>query len=198
MKTWLSIFVLLVAVTSLYADVPPDPGYVRQSVDLILESDTDLSGYRFFLESPMKVEEIDISSGGTTTIGSTGRAGAMRIGKLIAVPVNDMAQISGDLSGPLLENFIREKKFPNAKQLLSHDFQATIPESSRSIWKPPVYRLSISDGSIAAIQIGGGFSGKGSKVGSEYVFPVAIGAALFTVAFSILIVFLIRRSGKKA
>ena len=111
-----------------------------------MNSDADLSGYRFFLESPMKVEEIVIASGAPTVIEASGRGGATRFGKLIAVPLTDMR----DISGSLLEQHLREKKFPNARQLLSHNFQATIPESERSGWRDPAYRISVADGVITA------------------------------------------------
>jgi hypothetical protein len=162
--TFLLLFGLMPS--ALLADVPPDPGFTRQTSDLILETEGDLSEYRFFLDSPMKVEEIKLA-GERTVILATGRGGAMRQGKLIAVPVKDMALISGDLSGPLLEMFIREKKFPNAKQLFTHQFQETISIIEKPVWKNPVYRISIAYGAISSTEISGR-SGFGIVSGSDW------------------------------
>lgn len=175
------------------ADVAPDPGYTNVSADLILESAVDLSAYRFFLESPMAVEEVKLDVGSPTVISASGRGGAERYGKLIAVPVGDIT-ISGDLSGGLLEGLVRQKRFPNARELLSHSFQATISIVEKPIWKPPVYWLAIENGSVTATKVSGG------KVGGwalRYAIPVIAGGVLIAVGIAIIGILLFRRSRRK-
>ena len=181
-----------------FADVAPDPGYTRVSANLILESDADLSAYRFFLESPMRVDEVKINSGGPTLIEAAGRGGAAQFGRLIAVPVSETNSISGDLSGPLLESFIREKRFPNAKELLSHNFQATIPIVEKASWQDPVYRISIADGVISASPVSGGSSGNAKLTYSvwQFVWPVAVAGLLLAAGIAVMGVWLIRGKGK--
>ncbi|HLA96788.1 MAG TPA: hypothetical protein VK612_13785 [Pyrinomonadaceae bacterium] len=192
-------FVLLFFAANAFADVPPDPGYVRQSANLILETEDDLSGFRFFLESPMEIEEVKIVKGVPTTIEAANRGGAVRFGKLIAIPLTDLSLISGDLSGPLLETLIRQKKFPNAKELLSHNFQATISYLEQAAWKDPVYRISLSKGLIVAEKVSKG-AGSNSVIPFSFwqiVLPVAVAGVLLAVAIAILGIWLIRRSSKK-
>lgn len=196
--TFLLIFGLLPAIVR--ADIPPDPGFTRQAADLILESDGDLSGFRFFLDSPAKVEEIKLTSG-RTVIEAANRGGAMRSGKLIAVPVSDMAVISGDLSGALLESMIRQKKFPNAKELLLHSFQQTISVVEKPLWQNPVYRISVSGREISATKVSGGSSPAVTSQSAGYLWPIVIVsgvvAVLFTLAVVVIGVWLFRRKKKK-
>ena len=74
------ISAILVAVIALFAvaraDVPPEPGNSRISVPLTIETNEDLSDYRFFIESPMQLEEVTVHKGTPTVIGTEGRAGA--------------------------------------------------------------------------------------------------------------------------
>jgi hypothetical protein len=140
MRTAVILFTLL-ALSSMpvVADVPPDPGYVRQSANLVLETDADLSGYRFFLESPMKVEEIKIVKGTPTVIDASGRAGAMRFGRLFALPAGEVEQFKDRLTEEEFRKALTEKKLFTATQLLSHNFQTTIPEGAN--WQDPGYRI---------------------------------------------------------
>jgi hypothetical protein len=197
----LALILILLSAPAALADVPPDPGYVRQSADLILESDADLSGFRFFLDSPMKIEEIKIAKGAPTTIEASGRAGAMRLGKLIAIPVKEFDQYAGTFTEDELRRVLHEKKFPGAKELLSHDFQWTISESERSSWKDPVYRISVSNGVIEATKVAGGTSSAADPVVPfsfrRILLPIAIGGVLLAAAVAILGIWLIRRSTKK-
>lgn len=188
------VFTLLLTATA-RADVAPDPGYARVPADLVLESDADLSGYRFFLESAMDVEEVRIASGSPTLIDASGRAGAARYAKLIAVPVRDMSHISGDLSGDLLESMIRGKRFSNAVVLLSHGFQATVPEWEKDGWMAPVYRIQVADGKISATPISGGRPSGARLTYSiwRFAWPAAAISLLLAAAFAVTGVWLLRR-----
>lgn len=197
-----SIFLLftifIAAAGSAFADVPPDPGFTRQPVDLILEARGDLSAYRFFLDS-MTVEEVKFS-GDRAVVRGEGRGGAMRAGRLIAVPISDMT-ISGDLSGPLLENFIRQNKFPNAKVLISHNFQQTISIVEKPLWQDPIYKVGVVNGEISATKVSAGTGTGVVSRSTEYLWPIVIVsgavAVLFTLAIVVLGVWLFRRKKKK-
>ena len=150
-----ALVIMLGFSTSVFADVPPEPGYVRQSVNLVLETDADLSGYRFFLESPMKVEEIKIAASAPTIVDGSVRAGAMRFGRLFAIASRDVEQFKDRLSEEEFREALKEKKLFTATQLLSHNFQTTIPDGAD--WQDPVYRIE-KDGEtgLRAVQISGG------------------------------------------
>jgi hypothetical protein len=186
--------------STMLADVPPDPGFTRQPADLILETEGDLSAYRFFLEMAVSVEEIKFTDG-RKVIEAANRGGAMRFGKLIAVPLKDMSAISGDLSGPLLESHLRQKKFPNAKELISHGFQQTISIAEKPLWKDPVYKISAVNGEITATKVSGGTGAGVVSRSTEYLWPIVIVsgavAVLFTLAIVALGVWLFRRKKKK-
>ena len=198
----LALVITLGFSTSVVADVPPDPGYVRQSADLVLESSDDLSGYRFFLESPMKVEEIEIAAGTPTVVSASGRAGAMRVGKLIAIPAREVEQFRERLTEEEFREALREKKLFTATQLLSHDFQTTIPEGAR--FQDPVFRIE-KDGETAlkAVLISGGagfakFSGGIVQTGWAWnTAGIAVVAGFFLLfGIAILGIWYFRRSSK--
>jgi hypothetical protein len=187
---------ILVLCSAAFADVAPDPGYTNVLADLRLESASDLSAYRFFLESPMAVEEVKLNAGSPiTVISAGGRGGAARYGKLIAVPLTDMT-ISGDLSGALLDSMIREKRFPNAKVLLSHSFQATIPVIEKPLWNPPVYRLSVENGDISATKLAV-VPMVGGRSLMMYAIPVVTAGVLIAIGIAIIGIWLFRRSRRK-
>lgn len=187
------ILALLILPNAVAADVAPDPGYSNVSADLILESAADLSAYRFFLESPLRVEEVKLNVGSPTVISAAGRGGAARFGTLIAVPVNDLNAISGDLSGAALDDIIRQKRLPNARELLSHNFQTTVSVVEKPVWKAPVYRLSLENGVVTAAKVSGGAGGSWLI----YAIPVGVAAVLMAIGIAIVGLWLIRRSRRK-
>jgi hypothetical protein len=154
-KVLAALVIMLGFSTSVFADVPPDPGYVRQSANLVLETDADLSGYRFFLESPMKVEEIKIAAGASTIVDASGRVGAMRFGRLFAIASRDLEPFKDRLSEEEFREALKGKKLFAATQLLSHNFQTTIPEGAN--WQDPGYLIEKdSDTGLKARLIAGG------------------------------------------
>lgn len=194
MRSFLKISLLLVLCSVAFADIAPDPGDSNVQADLIIETNADLSGYRFFLDSPMRVEEVKINPGSITTISAQGRAGAAKLGKLIAVPVTDIT-ISGELTPALLEDLIRRKAFPNARDLFTHYFQTTIPTIEKPVWKPPVYRLSIENGVVASTKISPARQTGVSLL--YYAIPVVAVGVLMTIGIAIIGIWLFRRSRKK-
>lgn len=186
-----SVLIFSVSVAVL-ADVPPDPGYTNVSADLIIETSSDLSAYRFFLESPNRIEEIKISSSSPTRIDAAGRAGVAKVAKLIAVPISDMT-ISGELTPSVLEDLIRRKTFANARELFSHNFQTTVSVVEKPLWKPPLYRLSLENGVVTAAKVSGGAGGSLLM----YAIPVVAVGVLMAVGIAIIGLWLFRRSRKK-
>jgi hypothetical protein len=183
---------LLIFAVPAWADVPPDPGFTNVSADLIIETAADLSAFRFFLESPNRVEEIKVSSSSLTRIDAAGRAGVAKVAKLIAVPISDIT-ISSELTPSLLENLIRRKTFANARELLSHNFQTTVSVVEKPVWKPPVYRLSLENGVVTATKVS---EGSGSSL-LFYAIPVVIVGVLIAIGIAIIGLWLFRRSRKK-
>ncbi len=193
MRSLAKVSLLLILCSAVFGDVAPDPGYTNVSADLILRPVGDLSGYRFFLESPNKIEEIIVTPGTTTTISATGRAGVAKVATLIAVPVSDMT-ISGDLSGALLDHLIRENKFPNARDMLTHYFQTTIPTIEKPVWRPPVYYLEVENGVITAKKP---IDGIDNSVRARLLIFGMIAGALITIGIAITGIWLFQRSRKK-
>jgi len=186
------LIALLILSMSALADVPPDAGFTNVSADLRIETGADLSDFRFFLESPMRVEEIKISSGSPTRIDAAGRAGAAKFAKLIAVPISDMT-ISGELTPSLLEDLIRRKSFANAREILSHNFQTTVSVIEKPVWKPPVYRLSLENGGVIATKVSEG----PDRSLLFYAVPVVFVGVLIAIGIAIIGLWLFRRSRKK-
>jgi hypothetical protein len=193
MQSLAKVSLLLGLCSIAFADVAPDPGYSNVSSDLRLHPVGDISAYRFFLESPNKIEEITLPPGEITTIGASGRAGVVKVATLVAVPISDMT-ISGDLSGTLLDHFIRENKFPNARRLLTHYFQTTIPTIERPVWTPPVHYIKVEYGEITAQK---SIDGVGrSLLGRLLVFG-GVAGVLIAVGIAIIGIWLFRSSRKE-
>lgn len=184
------VFALLSAVNTA-ADVAPDPGYVRREVSLIIESDSDLTGYRFLLSSPAGLEEITVLSGSPTIIRASGRSGTARYGELWAVPNAE----TGEVTVEQMKDVPWQKYGPNAKHLLSHNFQTFIPESEKLNWQDPVYRISVEDGVVSATPIAGGSPGGRRMTYSiwQFVGPVAVAGLLLAAGLAVTGISLFRR-----
>jgi hypothetical protein len=203
MKNVATLFVLLALIsTASFADVAPDPGYKQESADLILEPATDLSTFRFVLDSPAEIEEIKIAAEGRTVIRASGRAGASRFGRLIAIPAREYEQFANRLTEEEFRKALREKKLFTSIELLAHNFQTTIPEGAS--YQDPVYRIEKDDhAGLRALLISGGASGAKSSTGiadlgtSWYPAGIAIVAGvLLMCGITILGIWYFRRSSK--
>jgi hypothetical protein len=205
------LFVICASFGSVYADVPPDPGYVRQSVSLTLETIYDLADYRFFIESPMRIEEIAIKKGELTVVSADGRVGSERVGTLWAIPRTTIGEDFGVSAPEKLEGMreaLKEGRMYRALKLLSHDFQTTIREIERVNWKDPVYRLDKNTGQgVTAVLISGGVqenksnSNKGlySTEPKTTAFWAAVaGGMILTLSFISFGAWALRRSRLKA
>lgn len=180
-----SIFLaLLILSVSAWADVAPDPGYSNVPADLTLETTQDLSKFRFFLRSVNNFEEIFVTPNSPTVISASGRGGVAKVASLIAVPVSEIGNAQPDAYDP---GFFR-KRYLSREPILTHYFQTTVPIVEKPIWKPPVYRLSIENGTITAA--------KSSNGGSLlwYAIPIVAAGVLMTLGIAIIGVWLFRRS----
>lgn len=189
------IAVMLAGASSTFADVAPDPGYTRISSNLVLESDADLTGYRFFLDSPAGVEETKINSGSPTRIEAAGRGGAARHARLIAIPAVEITQ----RDPAEIEQAIRQKKFPGARELVSHNFQVTIPEWEKEGWTDPVYRVTVQGNEISATPVAGGRP-EGTRLTYSvwrFVWPVAVAGFLLALGIAVLGIWLLRGRRKE-
>ena len=86
-----SVFLILLVtffsfVISANGDVPPDPGQKRITLKFIVESQEDLSDYRFFLKTGAELKEYVFKKGEKMTIESMGGGAFYRNGKFLAVP----------------------------------------------------------------------------------------------------------------
>ena len=146
--------------TIVKADIPPDVGYTRVKASLTLETNDDLSNYRFFLESPLGIEELKISKDETTNVDANRRIGAARVATLWAIPRKSVGKDFGVSAPEKLDGMrvpLREGRMNGAVNLLSHSFLATIRDGEKANWKDPVYRIEMSPAKgIVAILVSGG------------------------------------------
>jgi hypothetical protein len=210
MKSWfiLLLSIFLASANLLIADVPPEAGFVRQSVSLTLETSQDLSSYRFFLESAVAIEEVTVKKGEKTVISPAGHAGAARVVSLLAIPSQSFAKFGGELksgSSPDLKKIIDERGIEGIVKLMSHDFQTTIREADRGSWADPVYKIEKNNAGLSAILVTGDNASERPRTSPYSNEPksqtfwaaVAIGAFL-TLAFICIGASLLRRSRTKA
>ena len=210
------ISAVLAAMIALFAvaraDVPPEPGNSRISVPLTLETSADLSDYRFFIESPMRLEEIAVQKGTPTVIPAEGRAGAGRIVTVWAVPRKSITDESAFTDPSKLQDTdtaLREGQVAGAIKLFSHSFQTTVPDAERSAWENPVYRLTHDEQKGLVATRTGGEAGKTGQTGqknsaapvgtksSERSLQIAlIGGAIFVLAAVGLGLWFLRRAAK--
>ena len=193
---------------SVMADVPPDAGYVRQSASLTLETADDLSEYRFFLESPIRIEEVMINAGEPTIIGTAGRAGAARVGTLWAIPRTSIGEFGADFPEKVddMRNALKDGRVYRATALLTHDFLTTIRDEEKANWKDPVYRIGRNgEQGVTAVLVSGGThearvgGGRGFGIYSierktPAFWTAVLGGAALTLAFISLGAWALRRS----
>lgn len=147
-----TVLVILLFCFSAQADIAPPPGYTQVSENLIFLSTDDFSEYRFFLQSPMDVEEVFIKKGETKDINAAGRGGAKRYATLIAIPKKSLGGVGNNL-----KDLLNTNKIEGVIKLISHSFSSQIKESEKDSWKNPKYRLERDEANgIKAVQTEGG------------------------------------------
>jgi hypothetical protein len=138
MKNSALIFTFILLFTFLAkADVPPDPGYTRVSLDLVTETTEDLSDYRFFLDFYGDLREVEVKSKGRTVIPPSGGGARYRSGTLLAIPKKSLSGFSDEKLSPeqlaSLSKSIKSKELAGVAELARHSFSADIPKGE----KPP-------------------------------------------------------------
>ena len=144
----LIFFGLLIVFFSLFAaadaDVPPDPGYTRVTVNLIVEPQEDFEDYRFFIKSGANIKEIILKKGKRSDIQSLGGGAWYRNGTFLAVPKKSLAALSETSSGePLneMQRAIYDGKVGGTIELIQHSFTREVRGGEASALEDPVYRI---------------------------------------------------------
>jgi len=112
------------------ADVAPDPGYKRVSIDLVIKTDEEFPDYRFFLDFYGDLREIELKNKGETVISPMGGGARYRAGKLLAIPQKSLKDFTGKLSAEQLKALsesIKAKKIDEVTELVGHSFAQDIP-----------------------------------------------------------------------
>jgi hypothetical protein len=140
------------------ADVPPDPGYTRVHPNLIFEASENFADFRFFLQTPIDIEEITVKKGETQTIDSSARGGPKRFVTLLAIPKSKLTEYGEKLSEEQLKTLhqsVRDKQIDGVIELVKHTFQKDVPAAEKNNWKNPKYSLEKdSTNGIKAVESG--------------------------------------------
>ncbi len=160
-----TIILGLIAVTILLpsraiCDVAPEPGYKRITMNLILETNSDLSDHRFFIKSGADVKEIFVSPGKQTHVSPLGGGAFYSTGTLVAVPTKNLADLGdapgeGKLSG--LQKAVYDGKVPGILELVNHSFSREVREAEAPGYQDPVYRIERDpQAGLKAVYVSGG------------------------------------------
>ena len=136
----------LASAMAAFADVPPEPGYQRVSLSIIVEPTDDFANYRFFLKSGFDLKEYTLKKGEKVTMSSMGGGALYRNGKFLAVPkkalvgLSETAPASGNDLNPM-QKAIADGSVPGTINLIDHSFIRDVPKADAKNWKDPLYRL---------------------------------------------------------
>lgn len=128
------------------ADVPPDAGMVRVSMNLITETGDDLSDHRFFLDFYGDLKEVEIKNKGRTSIAPMGGGARYGSGTLLAIPKKSLSGFEGVMSADQLKELsgaINKKEITGVVELASHRFSADVPAGQKPA---EVHYLLVRDG----------------------------------------------------
>lgn len=165
MRSIATIILGLFAVTILLpsraiCDVAPEPGYKRISIDLILETNSDLSDHRFFIKSGADVKEIFVSPGKQTHVSPLGGGTYYSSGTLLAVPaksLDDLSDVPGQDKLSELQKAVFEGRIPGTVELINHSFAREVREAEAASYHDPVYRIERDPQSgLKAVYVSGG------------------------------------------
>ena len=205
---WLvSVMSLLFLLSAAHADVPPEPGYKRVQVDLVLTSAENYPEYRFFVKSGAALMEIVLKTGEKVTIQPLGGGAWYRTGTLIAVPKSSLAGLSESApeTGTLndMKQAVYDGTAAGAIELVKHSFIHTVRESATAGPERQEYSIDKdAEKGLKAVLVGGsdtrvdtGSAGLYSTEPRSGLFWGTVAAgSLMTMAFIGLGVWFIRRS----
>jgi hypothetical protein len=155
--------VILVAIcaffAAVFADVPPDPGYKRVSLSIIVEPAEDFADYRFFLRNGFDLKEYTLKKGEKVTISSMGGGALYRSGTFLAVPKKSLEGLSETLEAPSdrlnpMQKAIADGTIPGTITLVEHGFVRDVPTREAAGLESPTYRIEKdSEKSVKAVRI---------------------------------------------
>lgn len=158
----LSIVLLVGCSGVAMADVPPDPGFKRISLNLIVESQTDFPDHRFFMRSGEDLKEITLTKDSKITIEPMGGGAYYRSGTLLALHRKTLISIEETNFDEILKA-IHDDRVPGTIVLVQHSFTREVPILEASGWKDPVYRIEPdAQAGLKAVHLSGG--AKESKI----------------------------------
>lgn len=200
------LLVVLCMVGSAFADIPPEPGYKRVSLNLIVEPKEDLNDYRFFIKTGAQLNEIKLKKGEQFKITPQGGGAFYRSGTLIAVPKGSLSKLSEAANGSELNELqkaIYDGKVSGAIELVKHGFIRDVPVKDAAGMKDPVYLIERSDDGVKATLVAGNTepvnTTQYSREPKTPMFWASVaGGSLMTLAFIFLGVWLIRRTKIKS
>lgn len=205
------LFVIASLFGAAIADVPPDPGYKRVSLNLIVEPAEDFVDYRFFIKCGSDMNEVVLKKGEPVTIKPLGGGSYYRLGTFLAVPKANLTSLSDTATGSelsALKKAVYDGKVAGTIELIKHGFVRDVPVREAASLKDPAYRIEKDANTVLkATQVSGGGDNKG-EAGTGFTiystdpkppaFWVAVGGgSLMTLAFIFLGVWVIRRSKSK-
>ncbi|MBK6750039.1 MAG: hypothetical protein KA956_11090 [Pyrinomonadaceae bacterium] len=202
------VLVICAFFASAFADVPPDPGYNRVSLSIIVEPAEDLADYRFFLKNGFDLKEYTLKKGEKVTISLMGGGALYRNGTFLAVPKKALAGMNEEPSGDRLnpmQKAIADGTVPGTIKLIDHSFVRDVPTAEASKWKDPFYRIEKDgDSGIKAVLVSGGQAeSKTAGTTDPYYsnepktpafWATVVGGSLLTLALIFFGVFVLRRS----
>lgn len=147
--------ILLVMIALLFftfivkADIPPPKGYSKVRVNFVIETNEDLSDYRFFFDFSGALSEVEVKSNGKTNIPPIGGGARYTSGDLIAIPKKNLESFGKELTYDQLNSLsesIRNKTVEGVIELGDHTFIQTVKGGGRDSAK--TYIIERKDNSL--------------------------------------------------
>ena len=214
LRPLLVLVIICAAFSSAAADVPPDPGYKRVTLNIVVDPTDDFADYRFFLKSGFDLKEYTLKKGERITISSMGGGALYRNGKFLAVPKKALVGLSESPSGERLnpmQKAIADENVPGTIVLIDHGFIRDVRSGEATGVKDPIYRIEkVPETGVKAVLVSGGEleNKTSSNTGGFYstdpkspaFWATVAGGLLFTFAFILFGAWIVRkkRSGSSA
>jgi len=156
--------IILIVVTALVAlvlaDVPPEPGSKRVSLNIIVKPTDNFDDYRFFLKNGLDLKEYTLIKDETIAMTSMGGGALYRSGSFLAVPKKALMGLSETpATGRLnpMQKAIVDGDVLGTIELINHSFIRDVPAAEAAGWKDPVYRIEKdAEKGVKAVWVSGG------------------------------------------
>lgn len=177
----LLILTILFFTSWVNADMAPESGRDTR-VNLIIQTEGDVSDYLFFFEFSGDLRQVQIKSNDKTVLPPMGGGARYRSGEMIAIPKDKLKDLENNLSFEQISNLskqISSNKIEGVVKLLRHSFIQNV--STFSFDPPsPIYKLERDGNTIKAIKI--------SEETEEKPFFIIIVIASGLIALAILVI----------